>query len=186
MPPIPEPHGPAEGAVVGTFVVGDGTLVGQPPQPPFNKAALILKGGAFVTSIFVGQFEIATITERPKLTLKAKVVTTTDESNVVMGKAKLLLNGVPYLTLVPDFAHMGKGKLLLTGKPVALGISAIVTFPGPPRLILKGKLYHAGEIVLTPAIPQDVLLFPTDRESLVLAAAVPQSLDLVPTVPEFR
>jgi len=185
MPPIPEPHGPAEGAVVGTFVVGDGTLVGQPPQPPFNKAALILKGGAFVTSIFVGQFEIATITERPKLTLKAKVATTTDESNVVMGKAKLLLNGVPYLTLVPDFAHMGKGKLLLTGKPVALGISGIATV-GKGKLILKGKLYHAGEVVLTPAIPQDVLLFPTDRESLVLAAAVPQSLDLVPTVPEFR
>lgn len=165
------PRSLALGSIVGTFIVGDGTLVGQ--QPQIQDPQLILNGKAFVPNIFTDWH--SAFPGKPSLTLAAKQYTSFSSSTLLPEKPTLLLNGQPFFGIIPVYAHMAKAQLLLLGKTFGL-ISNVIETPGKPSLILQGKPFHAGEVILTP----------TDFYSIDLIPSVPGSLDLVPTTEEYR
>jgi hypothetical protein len=174
--------GPA-GATVGTFVVGDGTLVGQIPAPSILKPKLILKGKTFGVFTFTDYHQM--LTGKPSLLLRSKQATALHTTVFTPGKPDLLLNAKPVNAILPSIMHMGKGVLVLKGKPVNAPTSSTMTL-GKGVLILNGKPLGGGQIVLLPNAPVVINLVPTVPQDLVLVGSVSQTYDLVPTIEEFR
>jgi hypothetical protein len=186
-PLAPDPRGMA-GAIAGTFLVGDGTVVGQGSSYVIvpGKAKLVLAGKAFAAVIFTGDFQVVGFTTRPRLLLRGKSFNIVGSSTVMAQlPAKLTLKGRFYVVIVPVFAHTGKPALVLKGKPFATPISSIVNV-GKPKLILRGKKLTAAQIALTPTLPTDIALTPSMPVSHDLIPTVSVGSDLVPTIEEVR
>jgi hypothetical protein len=172
-----------QGATVGTFVVGDGTLVGQIPAPALGKPTLILKGKAFTTNVFTDYHQL--LTGKPKMLLRSKQATALHTTVFTPASPDLLLNGKPFNAILPAIMHALSPNLVLKGKPYNIPTSSTMTV-GKAKLILNGKPLGGGQIILLPSSPVLINLVPSVPQDLVLAASVPQSYDLVPTIEEFR
>lgn len=173
-------------AVVGKFVVGDGTLVGQTALNAtvvVGKPKLVLAGKAFVTQVYADFHQLPMAKSR--LVLKGKQTTHAGSSSPVIGKPRLVLTGKQFASVIPVQVYPGKSSLVLRGKSYVLGISAIQSV-GKSKLILRGKTFQAEEVALLPTTPVNVDLTPSVPQTLDLVAAMVQTVDLVPTVVEVR
>ena len=182
------PSGPSymdSNSIVGTFVVGDGTRVGETPVFYPAKPQLILTGKQFDVNVFAGDFIVAPIPFKPKLTLAGKTVTHVGDSTVLTGKSRLVLAGKAFTTIVPVVLVPGKPSLVLKSKAFVLSLNSSPVV-GKPVLVLRGKAYEGHELALLASVPIDIDLIPSLAESLVLTPTSEQNLLLVPTVEEFR
>jgi hypothetical protein len=177
------PTSAALGAIVGTFIVGDGTLVGQGPAPQLNEPQLILNGKAFVTSVFTDFHQLAM--GKPTLILGGKQATTFADSTMVPGKAQLLLQGKAVASVIPNIAYPGKAQLILNGKAVAYG-SGGTPIVGKSSLVLTGKKFSASEVALLPTTPINISLVPTTPQTVDLVPTVERLGSMAPTVIESR
>jgi hypothetical protein len=177
----PQPLGLA-GAIVGQFVVGDGTLVGQGPAS-FNDSQLVLTAKPATANIYT-DFHLVTMA-KPSLDLRGKLAVIVASSTPVLGKSSLILSAKPFIATIPAYAHMAKAQLILQGKAVALQSDSSVS-PGKAKLILTGKKLKAGEVILLPTTPVSADLVPSVPGSLDLTPSTPASRDLTPTTEEFR
>jgi len=171
------------GAVCGTFLVGDGTLCGEPPIPHYDKSSLVLGGETFTTNVYEDFEGVAA--GKPSLVLKAKAVTVRGDSTLTAGRPILYLRGKATNGIVPIVVAPGKSVLVLKGMGLSLKLSQSPVV-GKAVLYLMGKPTRAQIPGLVVSIPQDVNLVPSAEQSLALVPTVEQSLDLVPTTEEFR
>ena len=172
------------GAIVGTFIVGDGTLVGESPVVHYATPVLTLQGKAFVVNVILDDFEIVTPL-KPTLVLQGKQFVVTSSYVVSVGKPALVLKGKPYSVPIPVQVIIGKPALLLRGKGFSLQVNSSLSV-GKPVLYLRGKFLSAAVPGLIPSTPLSLDLVPTTPASVTLVPAVEESRDLVPTVEEFR
>ena len=172
------------GAIVGTFIVGDGTLVGQGPIVPLQDPVLLLRGKAFVTGVFT-DLKVAEA-NKSSLILRGKLVSVTGLSSVVMGDPTLYLLAKSVTARLPTVSVHAKAALILRGKPfTALQTTSTVNV-GKPKLILRGKRVTGAIPGLSASPPVDANLTPTIPGSTDLTPSAPDSIDLVPTREEFR
>lgn len=173
----------ATGAVVGTFLVGDGTLVGQPPSSAgiAGRPQLVLQGQSFTLLNYTALAQPG----KAVLLLDGKQTDAIGVTVAATAKPVLTLTAKPYSLVIPIIAFPGKAQLLLNGKPTASVISG-TAIVGKPQLILTAKVAGAGQVVFLPSQPVTVDLVPTTPQTIDLVATVPATLDLVPTNEEFR
>lgn len=183
------------GAVVGRFIVGDGTKVGPPVFQP-AKPHLTLRGKSFKLNIaadikqvvpgkarmYLGLVDIA----HPPNVYAVKVSSTVKPSPTTA--PLLTLRGKTGLRIVtPNRQIVGKAKLTLKGKHVNR-VTSMTVQPHKAKLILKGgELGRAGKAGLIPTIPVTKVLTPSAAQasgSLVPTPAYTDGL-LAPTVEEF-
>jgi hypothetical protein len=172
-----------EGSVVGEFIVGDGTLVGEPPSINFNESDLFLQGKAFIINI-LNDLKVVT-PGKPKMFLNAKAFTVKGNSAPVFGKSSLILQGKTVQVIEPVVVTMGKPVLLLNAKAFVLQLDSTMN-TNKAVLYLLGKAVTAAVAGLVPSVPENVNLVPTVDREIDLIESSPSSLDLVPTVEEYR
>ena len=177
--PEPERSYLDRGAIVNTFIVGDGTVVGEHPIFYPDKAQLLLGGRAY-EPVVLNDLEQAA-PGKAVLTLKGQPFVYYSSSAITFGKPTLLLLGEPYVAPIPVILVLGKPSLVLRSKAFSLVLSSAPIL-GKPVLYLRGKAMGAAIPGLIPAVPIDAPLVITDEEDLSLVLSPEQSLSLVGTV----
>jgi hypothetical protein len=179
------------GAIVGKFVVGDGTVVGPPRFQP-AKPKLTLKGKPFQTFVAGDLKQVNPAKGRMVLGLvdinHPAIEYSVNVSSTVAPSAGagplLILRGKAGLRLVtPGRQVTGKPRLTLRGKHINR-VTSITVQPGKAKLSLTGgTLGRVGKAGLTPSPPIDrpLLPSPAQEELLVVTPAYTDGL-LVPTV----
>jgi hypothetical protein len=183
------------GAIVGKFVVGDGTVVGPPVFQP-AKPRLTLKGKPFQTYVtadlkqvnpgkarlFLGLVDLA----HPRNEFVIRVSSTVSPSPSAM--PKLIFRGKTGLRIItPGRQVTGKPKMTLRGKAVRRNTSSTQQ-PGKAKLILRGgAITKVGKAGMVPTVPSAGILTPTGVEDFGNLVPTPAYTDglLVPTVEEL-
>lgn len=148
------------GAVVGGFVVGDGTLVGQTTFQP-AKVKLNLKGKGYITRV-VSDLKLNTLSHQPDLTLKSKAITVIVSGGATYAAGpKLIARGKPIRLVTPTKTPQGKPRMIERGRPFGVVVSPVIAV-GKSRLILRGgRIKKVGRAGMIPSVPQAGLLTPT-------------------------
>jgi hypothetical protein len=184
------------GAIVGTFKVGTGVVVGPPTFRP-DKPKLQLRGKHFVVNIagdlkqvvvpkgkmILGLVDIA----HPASEYVVKVSSTVAPSAGV--GPLLILRGKTGLRIVtPGRQVTGKARMTLKGKPFNRVTSQTMR-PGKAKLILRAQeINKIGKAGLVPTIPTAKILVPSavqEYGNLVPTPAYTDQELLVPTQEEF-
>jgi hypothetical protein len=173
------------GAIVGKFVVGDGTKVGPPVFQP-AKSKLTLRGKHFVVNIAGDLKQVTPPKAKMRLSGESYALAASSTVAPTAGVGPLLIlrgkSGVRIVT--PGRQVTGKPKLTLRGKHFNRVTSMTVT-PKIPKLILRGgELGRVGKAGLVPTVPADRPLTPSPalpENNLVPTPAYTDGL-LVPTV----
>ena len=182
------------GAIVGKFVVGDGTVVGPPVFQP-AKPHLTLRGKSFQTYITADLKQVNPGKGRMLLgfvdithpALKYAINVSGAVSFTPVTAPKLTLRGKTGLRLVtPGRQVTGKPRMTLKAKHFNR-VTSMTMQPGKAKLILTGgAITKVGKAGLVPSIPVAEILSPTgvqDFGNLVPTPAYTDDL-LVPTVEE--
>ena len=158
--------------IVGTFKVGDGTIVGKWARC-VHRPLLTLLGRGFSITVTSGSTTSVSL-GRSKLALLARPLTLALSSAPAVGRPTLILKG--RALYVPPFVRMVflRPTLVLRGRPSQVSLSAQLSFNRPRLLLQAHALVRVGSPALIPTIPEYVVLVPT----------TPQSGILVPTVAE--
>ena len=179
------------GAVVGTFVVGDGTVVGPPVFQP-DKPKITLKGKSFQTQVAAQLKQVNP--GKAKMTLKRPQFSTLEliASSTVKPSptalTKLTLKGKTGLRIVtPGRQVTGKPHITLKAKTFKVNRDQTMR-PGKGKMTLRGgAITKAGKAGLVPTLPYSRNLIPTAvvmYGNLAPSPAEDRDL-LVPTVEEF-
>ena len=179
------------GAIVGKFVVGDGTKVGPPIFQP-AKPRMTLKGQHFNVNVVAMLKQVnppkARMTLRKVATsaLALNVSSTAKPSPASM--PKLILRGKGgYRLVTPGRQVTGKPRMTLRGKTYRLNRSHSPRL-GKARMTLRGgAITKVGKAGLTPTVPTAKILVPTGLQDFGNLVPTPAYTDglLVPTVEEF-
>lgn len=177
------------GAVVGTFKVGDGTVVGPPRFVP-DKPKLTLNGKRF--TVFAATSIVQVSPGKARMKLSVPTFYTLDlivSSTIVIAHSPdLSLNGGdPYRIVTPGRQITGKPRMTLKAKSYRLNKSDSPQL-GKAKLILKaGALGKVGKAGLVPVIPLEKPLNPAAIDDWLLIPTVlpEEEILLVPTVEEF-
>jgi hypothetical protein len=171
------------GAIVGEFIVGDGTLVGPPVYSP-AKPRLILKGGAFALAVITGDVEHVNLL-KPHLTLAGKGFGVNVNSTVSPTVPELILASKIIRLVLPTKVPLDKSNLILRGKQYAR-VTSYTVQPQKPKLILRGgAITKVGKAGMVPTVPVTITLTPSPAGSSVLVPTPAYTELLVPTVEEF-
>lgn len=173
------------GAIVGEFVVGDGTVVGPPIFQP-AKPKLILRGKSLQTFVAADLKQVNP--PKARMPLRGEGFQVAASSTVALTPVTapfLILRGKSGLRLVtPGRQVTGKPRLILRGKQVSR-VTSMTMQPGRAKLILRGgAITRVGKAGLVPTVPVTEILTPTGAQDFGDLVPTPAYTDdlLVPTV----
>lgn len=185
--PAPEQQTALVGAIVGEFIVGDGTVVG-PPIWTGSKPHLILAGKSFTTHVIAGNvYTVYLAKARLKLAGRGYDLDVSSSITLTPATAPLLnLRGKSYVVILPTQVHLAKASMTLAGKHFNR-VTSYVLPVGKSHLILKGKqINRVGRAGLIPTAPVTIILTPTTPHADTGLVPSPAYTELlVPTAEKF-
>lgn len=170
------------GAVVGNFIVGDGTLVGPPIYSP-AKPTILLKGKPFVTTVIAGDIKLVQ-PGKARMRLVGEDAQPGVSSTISPSPPMLTLAGKVIRLVLPTKVVMVKAQIVLEGRHYNR-VTSYVMQPLKPKVILRGgAVGRVGKAGMLPTIPATIILTPSPAQDGLLVPTAAYTGLLMPTVEE--